>query len=291
MIEELEDPEVTEETIMTEEVNGFGRGRGRGGGGNNGRGRGNNGGTRDGDSSFGFPIVDEDSRATMKNISPSVLPNFHGLRNEDPETFLFEFEVICQTYDYLEDTQKLKLFPLTLKGGYFEMVHGITSTSSIRTWNDMKQTFLDRYLDYCMPTNHKDEVFKMVQREDENLEDLLERFQYNLKRAKMSNLYEETLKALLLKAIRDEWIDILNMMGKGDISQLPLHDIAELCVHLSRGKSKTGKGPRDPSLIRANKSATGSVSRAEIGNMLDEFKTDILGSLSEQLDTLRIQNK
>lgn len=129
-------------------------------------------------------------------------------------------------------------------------------TQSIRTWNDMKQTFLDRYMDYCMPTNHKDEVFKMMQKEDENLEDLLERFQYNLKRAKMNNLDEETLKAILLKSIRDEWVDILNMMGKGDISQLTLHDIVELCVHLSRVKSKIGKGARDPSLIRANKSTT-----------------------------------
>jgi len=155
----------------------------------------------------------------------------------------------------------------------------------------MKKMFLDRYLDYCMPTNHKDEVFKMMQREDENLENLTQRFNYNLKRAKMNNLDEETSKALLLKSIRDEWIDIVNMMGKGDISQLPLNDIGELCVHLSRGKSKTGKGPRDPSLVRVNKSATGSVSRAKIGNMLDEFKIDILGSLSEQLDTLKIQNK
>ena len=117
--------------------------------------------------------------------------------------------------------------------------------------------FLDRYLDYCITTNHKDEVFKMMQREDENLEDLIERFKYNLKRTKMDNLDEDTLKALLLKAIRDEWIDILNMMGKGDISQLPLSDIGELCVHLSRGKSKTRKGPRDPSLVRVNKSAIG----------------------------------
>ena len=82
----------------------------------------------------------------------------------------------------------------------------------------MKKAFLDRYFDYCMPTNHKDEVFKMIQREDENLEDLIERFNYNLKRAKMDNLDEYTLKALLLKSIRDERIDILNMMGKGDIS-------------------------------------------------------------------------
>ena len=48
---------------------------------------------------------------------------------------------------------------------------------------------------------------------------------------------------------------------------------------------------RDPSLVRENKSATRSVSRAEIGNMLDEFKTNILGRFSEQLDTLKIQNK
>lgn len=142
-----------------------------------------------------------------------------------------------------------------------------------------------------MPTNHKDEVFKMMQREDENLGDLIKRFNYNFKRTKMNNLDEETLKTLLLKEIRDEWIYILNMMGKGDISQLPLSDIGELVVRISRGKFKIGKGPIDPYLVRANKSATGSVSRAEIGNMLDEFKTGILGSLSEQLDTLKIKNK
>ena len=141
LVEEPEDPKVTEETIMTEEVNRFGRGRGRGGGGgNNAGGTGNNGGNRDGDSSFGFPIVDEDSRATMKNISPSIPQNFHGLRNVDPETFLFEFEVVCRTYDYLEDSQKLKLFPLTLKGAALKWFMGLL-TQSIRTWNDMKQTF------------------------------------------------------------------------------------------------------------------------------------------------------
>ena len=73
-------------------------------------------------------------------------------------------------------------------------------TQSIKTWNDMKKTFFDRYLDYCMPTNHKDEVFKMMQREDENLEDLIERFNYNLKRAKMDNLDEDTLKALFIES-------------------------------------------------------------------------------------------
>ena len=69
---------------------GGGRGRGRGEGGRGeegGRGRGR----REMGSSFGFPIVDEETNATMKNISPSVLPKFYGLKSEDPETFLFEF--------------------------------------------------------------------------------------------------------------------------------------------------------------------------------------------------------
>ena len=40
-----------------------------------------------------------------------------------------------------------------------------------------------------------------------------------------------------------------------------------------------------------NKSVVGTVSMAEIGNLLDKFKTNILGSLSEQIDTLKVQNK
>ena len=76
-------------------------------------------------------------------------------------------------------------------------------TQSIRTWDEMKISFLQRYLDYFTPINRKDEVFKMMQREDENLEDLIERFNYNIKRAKMENLDQDTLKSLLLKAIRD----------------------------------------------------------------------------------------
>ena len=69
-----------------------------------------------------------------------------------------------------------------------------------------------------MPHNLKDEVFKMMQKEDENLEDLVQRFDFNVKRAKINYLDEETLKALLIKAIRDGWIDLLNLMGKGVVS-------------------------------------------------------------------------
>jgi len=62
-------------------------------------------------STLGFPIGDLPRGATpMKNIPLSALPNFHGLSYEDLDEFLFEFDILCRSYDIL------KLFPATLKG-------------------------------------------------------------------------------------------------------------------------------------------------------------------------------
>jgi len=69
---------------------------------------------------YGFPIFYEDT-TTIMNISPSILPNFHDLRNED----VFYFQVLCRCYDYLLDPQKLKLFPSTLKDGALKYFIGI----------------------------------------------------------------------------------------------------------------------------------------------------------------------
>lgn len=138
-----------------------------------------------------------------------------------------------------------------------------------------------------MPHSIKDVVLKMVQKEDENLEDFIKRFVYNIKREKMNNLDEETLKALLLKSIKDKWIDLLNIMGKGDISQLPFVHICDLCVHISRGKVRARKSSRDPLLSRVKKSAVETVSRTELGSLLNNFKIYILGSLSEILTPLK----
>ena len=51
-------------------------------------------------------------------------------------------------------------------------------TNSIRSWNDMQNIFLEKYKDHDL----KEEIFRINQREDESLEDLIERFMYNVKR-------------------------------------------------------------------------------------------------------------
>ena len=83
-----------------------------------------------------FPIRETNGDTKTKNISPSSLPYFHGMTTEDPDTFLFEFAVICRTYDYVEDEQKLKLFPSTLKDAALRWFMGLLG-NSITTWAQM----------------------------------------------------------------------------------------------------------------------------------------------------------
>jgi len=51
-------------------------------------------------------------------------------------------------------------------------------TNSIRSWNDMKKIFIEKYKDHDL----KEEIFRMNQKEDESLEALIYRFIYNVKR-------------------------------------------------------------------------------------------------------------
>jgi len=70
------------------------------GGGHRGEGRGENY-----LSMLEFPIGELPRGETpMKNIPLSSLPNFHGLSSQDPDEFLFKFDILCRSYDYVNPT-------------------------------------------------------------------------------------------------------------------------------------------------------------------------------------------
>lgn len=158
--------------------------------------------------------------------------------------------------------------------------------NSIRTWDDMKRVFLEKYKNHYKHHDVRNEVFKMNQKEDENLEYLVERFTFNIKRSKMHNLGSDILKNILLNAIKDEWIDLLNVVGKGDVYQLSFQEICELCKNILRGKENYGRSPQDLVTARESKLTTGLVSQTELNNLLN-----ILDSLNDQIEMLRMQNK
>ena len=109
---------------------------------------------------FRFPFLDLTRDVAMKNIPPSALPYFHGMSTEDPDSFLFEFDILCRSYNYVNDAQKLKLFPTTLKDSSLRWFMGL-GEHTISSWNDMKTTFLRKYQEYCRSKDTRNDIFKM----------------------------------------------------------------------------------------------------------------------------------
>jgi hypothetical protein len=107
---------------------------------------------------------------------------------------------------------------------------------------------------------------------------------------RQGDLAPKTQRVFLLRGIRDECIEILNLMSGGDISQLEYDTIIDLCCRHSKGTSKTSRGPRDI-LARTDKTTRGGVTREKIRNMIENFKIDLLSNLRFQLDTLQTRKK
>jgi hypothetical protein len=131
----------------------------------------------------------------------------------------------------------------------------------------------------------------MIEKDDENLEDFVERLQYNLQRSSHPDVRKDILKTILLKGVRDDYLGMLNMLGKGDISKESYDEIVNLCKRCSRRASRKRSNSRDTTFSRVQKSASGGATRAEIGNLLEGFKTEMLISFASQIDTLQIQKK
>jgi len=204
----------------------------------------------------------------MKVIPLQHIPTFHSLTSKDPDELLFEFDVLCRGYDYTTDPQKLKLFPSTLKGAALRWFMGLGG-GVINNWDQMKESFLKKYHDYCRSRELKDEILQMTARPNETLEEYVESFQYNLQRSPYASLPlpDNVLKTALIRGMKEQWIETLNIIGKGDIYQENFTDIIDLCIRSSRGSTRIKTEEYDW-FVRDNKISTEGVTRVELGNLL-----------------------
>lgn len=108
---------------------------------------------------FDFSIPSLHNNANLKNILASSLPKLYGLVTQDPDTFLFEFDILYRSYDYTIDAPKLKLFPATLKEASLRWFMSL-GRDVISNWDEMKEKLLEKYKDYCRDIDrHGDDIF------------------------------------------------------------------------------------------------------------------------------------
>ena len=87
--------------------------------------------------------------------------------------------------------------------------------------------------------------------------------------------------------IREDFLDTLNLLSGGDIYQLPYEDINTIFKNHSRVVRKKGR----VSQIVANSSSSTTSIKSEIGNILEDFKSEIPQTLSLHVDTMQIKRK
>ena len=106
----------------------------------------------------------------------------------------------------------------------------------------------------------------------------------------------DVLKIILLLRIRDDCLDMLNLLGKGDISKEYFKNIVELCKMHSRGSSRNNRRDKWDKLKRdvfdrTQNLTNGGATCAKIGNLLENFKTEMMSSISSEIDVLRAKQK
>jgi hypothetical protein len=84
---------------------------------------------------------------------------------------------------------------------------------------------------------------------------------------------KDILKTILLKGVREDCLDMLNMLGKGDIYKESYEDIVDLCKICSRGSTRNKPTTKDTAFSRVQKPKNRGEKREEIGNMLEGLKT------------------
>ena len=87
----------------------------------------------------------------------------------------------------------------------------------------------------------QDDIFTIIQDDDEMLEDYLEIFLYILQRSKLK-LDPNTIRTLFLRGLTDNARKNLNLLGQGDISQQNFEKICELCRKFSGNQYRSHRG-------------------------------------------------
>lgn len=87
--------------------------------------------------------------------------------------------------------------------------------------------------------------------------------------------------------IREDLLDTLNLLSGWDIYQLPYEDIKTAFKNHSRVVGKRGMVSQKV----ANSYSSNTSIKSEIGNMCEDFRSEILQTLALQMDTMQIKRK
>ena len=125
-----------------------------------------------------FPTLDATISFELKFGLIHLLPTFHGLVGEDPDKHLKKLHVVCMSMKPMgvtEDQIRLRAFLFSLKDSTKDWLYYLPF-GSIKTWNEMKKLFLEKYFLASRAANIQKEICGVRQHNEESLHEYWERF-------------------------------------------------------------------------------------------------------------------
>ena len=92
-------------------------------------------------------IVPPHEQMVVRPYLVPLLPTFHGMESENPDSHMREFEEVCNTFKeeiVIVNLMRLKLFPFTLKDKAKFWLNSLRPRS-IRNWTEMQTGFLKKF--------------------------------------------------------------------------------------------------------------------------------------------------
>ena len=117
-----------------------------------------------------YPTLEGNATFELKSGLIHLLPEFNGLKGENPNKHLNEFHLVCSGMapaGVSEDYLKMRAFPFSLKSAAKDWLHELPP-SSITSWHSMKKAFLEKYYPATLSSALKKEIDNCMQRDGES---------------------------------------------------------------------------------------------------------------------------
>nr|GEU32249.1 reverse transcriptase domain-containing protein [Tanacetum cinerariifolium] len=222
-----------------------------------------------------IPEINADHFEIKTNLLQLVQANpYHGFERENPHTHINNFKRITSTLkfrDVSNDVIRLMLFPYSLEG-VARVWYNKEPPSSILTWEDLVNKFVNQFFPPSKTTHLKNEISRFTQRFEETFGEAYERFKEMLRACLHHEFTELAQIDIFYNGLNDNDQDSLNVAAGENL----LSKTTREALQIIKNKSKVRYSRNKPNVSRMNTTSRENTSKMD----------DRIDKLADQISTL-----
>nr|GEU65168.1 reverse transcriptase domain-containing protein [Tanacetum cinerariifolium] len=234
--------------------------------------------------------INADHFEIKTNLLQLVQANpYHGFERENPHTHINNFKRITSTLKFRgvpNDVIKLMMFPYLLEGNA-RVWYDKEPPSSILTWEDLVNKFVNQFFPPLKTTHLKNEISRFTQRFEETYKEACERFKKMLRACPHHGFTELAQIDTFYNGLNDNDQDSLNATMGGNLLSKTTREALQIIENKSK-LFQQGFSNEFLSYKKANEQIMRNI-QSQINSLKEEFKNEIQNTIKTQQTVLMEQ--